>query len=149
LMAALVSPAVAHKWTETEFANRPLSAFPLPAPGSDLVGSLTTYKLQPGDTLLDVGRWYGLTAKEVSDANNHLDWWSPPAGQTIVIPTEHIIPEGPRTGIVLNIPEMRLYYYYPSASSVRHRGRLKRVSFTQPAASVVYTFPVGLGRFDW
>jgi L,D-transpeptidase ErfK/SrfK len=90
-----------------------------------------------------------LSAKEVSDANNHLDWWLPPAGKEIVLPTEHILPEGPRTGIVLNIPEMRLYYFYPSPAEVRHRGKLKAVSFSRRTASVVYTFPVGLGRFDW
>jgi len=107
------------------------------------------YKTQPGDTLLDVGRWYGLSAKEVSDANNHLDWWSPPAGEEIVLPTEHILPEGPRFGVVLNIPEMRLYYFYPAPGPVRHRGKLKASLFSRRSAAVVYTFPVGLGRFDW
>jgi L,D-transpeptidase ErfK/SrfK len=148
LLAAFASLTFAHGWTESDFANRPLYAYPLPGARSDLIGSLTMYKIQPGDTLLDVGRWYGLSAKEVSDANNHLDWWSPPAGKEVVLPTEHILPEGPRVGVVLNIPEMRLYYFYPPPTLIRHR-KLKRVSFAGRAASVVYTFPVGLGRFDW
>jgi L,D-transpeptidase ErfK/SrfK len=149
LLAVFAIPSFAHTWNETEFANRALFAYPLSGAHNDVVGSLTMYKIQPGDTLLDVGRWYGLSAKEVSDANNHLDWWSPPPGKEIVLPTEHILPEAPRTGIVLNIPEMRLYYFYPSPTVVRHRGRLKAVSFSRQTASVVYTFPVGLGRFDW
>jgi L,D-transpeptidase ErfK/SrfK len=150
LLTAFVSPSFAHTWNDTDFANRPVTAYPLPNSRDDIIGSLTMYKIQPGDTLLDVGRWYGLSAKEVSDANNHIDWWLPPAGKEIVLPTEHILPEGPHTGIVLNIPEMRLYYYYPSSIAVRrHRGKLKAISFSRQAASVVYTFPVGLGRFDW
>jgi len=150
LLAAFASLSFAHNWNETEFANRPLFAYPLPGTGGAVVGSLSKYRIQPGDSLLDVGRWYGLSAKEVSDANNHLDWWSPPPGKEIVLPTEHILPEAPRVGVVLNIPEMRLYYYYPSPTAVRHRGKLKAVSFSRrTTASVVYTFPVGLGRFDW
>jgi L,D-transpeptidase ErfK/SrfK len=149
LFAAFAGPLCAHSWNESQFANRPLYGYPLPGQRDDVIGSLSMYKIQPGDTLLDVGRWYGLSAKEVSDANGHLDWWSPPAGKEIVLPTEHILPEGPRVGVVLNIPEMRLYYFYPSPSAVRHRGKLRRVSFSRHTASVVYTFPVGLGRFDW
>jgi L,D-transpeptidase ErfK/SrfK len=149
LLAAFASPSFAHNWNESEFANRPLFAYPLPGTRSDVIGSLTMYKIRPGDTLLDVGRWYGLSAKEVSDANNHLDWWSPPPGKEIVLPTEHILPEGRRIGVVLNIPEMRLYYFYPSPATVRHRGKLKAALFSRRTASVVYTFPVGLGRFDW
>jgi L,D-transpeptidase ErfK/SrfK len=149
LLATFAAPSRAYSWSETQFANRPLFGYPLPGPRDDVIGSLSMYKIQPGDTLLDVGRWYGLSAKEVSDANNRLDWWSPPAGKEIVLPTEHILPEGPRVGVVLNIPEMRLYYFYPPPTMVRHRGKLKAASFTQRTASVVYTFPVGLGRFDW
>ena len=80
----------------------------------------STYQLQKGDTLLDVGRWFGLSAKEISDANNHMDWWSPPVGAKVVLPDEHILPDTPRVGFVLNIPEMRLYYYYPSPTGPLH-----------------------------
>ncbi len=150
LLAAFASSSPAHSWSEDAYANRPLYAYPLPGSRGDVIGSLSMYKTQPGDTLLDVGRWYGLSAKEVSDANNHLDWWAPPSGKEILLPTEHILPEGPRVGVVLNIPEMRLYYFYPSPVAIHHhRGKLKKVSFSRRSASVVYTFPVGLGRFDW
>jgi L,D-transpeptidase ErfK/SrfK len=149
LLSLFVSPSFAHKWSEAGFLNRPQSAYPLPAAGGAVIGSLATYKIQPGDTLLDVARWYGLSAKEVSDANNHLDWWSPPPGKEIILPTEHILPEAPRAGVVLNIPEMRLYYFYPSTTVVHYRGELKPALFGRQTASVVYTFPVGLGRFDW
>lgn len=150
MLTAFASPSFAHSWNEADFANRPLYAYPLPKGRDDIVGSLTAYKVQPGDTLLNVGRWFGLSAKEISDANNHLDWWSPPAGKDIMLPSEHILPDGPHTGIVLNIPEMRLYYYYPTAvGRTRHKGKLTAAAFAHSQAQVVYTFPVGLGRFDW
>jgi L,D-transpeptidase ErfK/SrfK len=150
VVIAFAVPSLAHTWKETDFANRPLYAYPMPSGRDDIVGSLTQYKIQPGDTLLDVGRWFGLSAKEISDANNHMDWWSPPVGAEIILPTEHILPESPHNGIIMNIPEMRLYYYYPSTFAAPHRkSKLKPVAFTHSRAQVIYTFPVGLGRFDW
>jgi L,D-transpeptidase ErfK/SrfK len=150
LLMGFAGTSFAHSWKETDFANRPLYAYPLPTGRDDIVGSLTEYKIQPGDTLLDVGRWFGLSAKEISDANNHIDWWAPPVGKEIILPSEHILPEGPRNGIVLNIPEMRLYYYYPTDSVAPHKkGKVRPAAFSRTHAQVVYTFPVGLGRFDW
>ena len=152
-----------------DFENRPLVAYPIPTGRDDLIGSLQTYTIRKGDTLLDVARWYGLSPTEVSNANNHMDWWSPPVGKLIIIPTEHILPSAPHAGIVMNIPEMRLYYYYPTP--IGGRRRIGKAKFTHTAyaeprhakghaakkthasggahPTVIYTFPVGLGRYDW
>ncbi|HYL58643.1 MAG TPA: L,D-transpeptidase family protein [Candidatus Acidoferrales bacterium] len=175
LLVFAAVPGAQGGWSEDEFERRPLYAYPLPHGKDDIIGNLITYQIQKGDTLLDVGRWFGVTAKEISNANGKIDWWSPPVGKQIVLPDEHILPDGPRVGIVLNIPEMRLYYYYPSPTGPppHRKGKLTPASFV-PAkyvpgksapgksaksaskkhagasgASVVYTFPVGLGRFDW
>ena len=148
LLAAYAAPVLAHNWSEAEFANRPLYAYPLPSGRDDIIGTLTTYKIQKGDTLLDVGRWFGLSAKEISDANGHMDWWLPPVGRVVILPTAHILPDSPRSGIILNVPEMRLYYYFPSPAYSRHR-KGKLTAAVYHGARVVYTFPVGLGRFDW
>src|ERR1700730_11009938 len=122
ILAALVAIPIAHAaWTEEEFEHRPLFAYPLPHGKDDVIGNLITYQLQKGDTLLDVGRWFGVTAKEISNANGGIDWWSPPAGKQIILPDEHILPDTPHVGIVLNIPEMRLYYYFPSPIGPVHR----------------------------
>jgi L,D-transpeptidase ErfK/SrfK len=152
VLAAALAPAPgAHAWSDSGFAKRPDVAYPIPGAGNDLIGTLTTYQVRKGDSLLDVGRWFGLTAREISEANGHLDWWLPPRGRVIVLPTEHILPPGARTGIVLNAPEMRLYYYYPSPA-YRWRGKHLVKTAADGASlrpSVVYTFPVGLGRYDW
>lgn len=171
LTVAAIVPSIARAWSEDEFEHRPLFAYPLPHDRDNIVGNLITYQLQKGDTLLDVGRWFGVTAKEISDANGKIDWWTPPAGRKIILPDEHILPDTPRTGLILNIPEMRLYYYYPSPNTSPRKRKKKSKSAIAPAsfipvsnpaekkhkhhnsgpvaANVVYTFPVGLGRFDW
>lgn len=144
------APALGRSWKESEFENRPLFDYPMPAGRDSVVGSFTSFTIGRGDTLLDIGRWYGLSGTEISNANGHIDWWAPPVGREIELPTEHILPAGPRTGIVMNIPEMRIYYYYPSAVVARRRhGKLTRSAYGRSGPQVVYTFPVGLGRFDW
>jgi len=148
MLTAYAAPGLARTWHDTDFANRPLYAYPLSAGRDNIIGTLTTYRIRQGDTLLDVGRWFGLSAKEISDANGHMDWWLPPVGREIILPTAHILPDSSRAGIILNVPEMRLYYYYPSPAYSRHkRGKVAATTFS--GARVVYTFPVGLGRFDW
>ncbi len=120
-LAAYAAPGLAHDWHAVDFSNRPLYAYPLPSGRDDLIGSLTTYTIQKGDTLLDVGRWFGLSAKEISDANGHMDWWLPQIGREVILPTEHILPDATHSGIILNVPEMRIYYYFPSPAYTRHR----------------------------
>jgi L,D-transpeptidase ErfK/SrfK len=58
----------------------------------------------------------------------------PRAGRSVVIPGERILPSGPRDGIVINLPEHRLYYYPP-----RVAGQAPRV----------YTYPISIGKMDW
>ncbi|MGH7812904.1 MAG: L,D-transpeptidase family protein [Candidatus Binataceae bacterium] len=156
LLALAAIPRVARAWYDAEFASSPLYDYPVPHGRDNIVGNLITYQIQKSDTLFDVGRWFGLSAKEVSDANNHMDVWTPPAGKTIVLPMEHILPAGPRVGIVVNIPEMRIYYYSPSPlGHYRYRNKLTPASLSDRreyrgvVPRIVYTFPVGLGRFDW
>jgi L,D-transpeptidase ErfK/SrfK len=164
VIAAAFAPRGALGWSDEEFENRPMYAYPLPRGRDNIIGNLITYKLQKGDTLLDVGRWFGVTGPEISNANGHIDWWTPPADKDIVLPDEFILPDTPHVGIILNIPEMRIYYYYPSPTGpVLGKGRVAKTSAKalvdgakkKPALDgaahpdVVYTFPVGLGRYDW
>ena len=172
-VALAVMPSRARAWNEEEFSRRPLFAYPLQHGRDNIVGNLVVYVIQKGDTLLDIGRWFGCSAKEISDANGHIDWWLPPPGKKIILPDEHILPDTPKVGLVLNIPEMRLYYYYPSptgrlrkhrksggitpaafvpaedGSAAKHRDHKHHLAGAPVTPEVVYTFPVGLGRFDW
>jgi L,D-transpeptidase ErfK/SrfK len=147
VLACVIATSAAWAWDEAMFAKRPIYAYPVPSAEDTVVGELMSYRLRKGDTLLDVGRWYGLSAKEISDANHHMDWWGPPAGAEVILPTEHVLPDAPHVGVVMNIPEMRIYYYPPP--STPHRGKRALTPASASSARVVYTFPVGLGRFDW
>src|SRR5579884_2842540 len=77
ICAALLSAVAprAFGWSDDDFEHRPLVAYPVPPGHDNIIGEILTYKIKKGDTLLDVGRYYDLSGKEVSDANGHMDWW--------------------------------------------------------------------------
>ena len=63
------------------------------------------------DTLYDLARHYSLGSEELIRVNPGVDPWIPGAGKTVLVPGRHILPSGPREGLVINIAEHRLYYY--------------------------------------
>jgi L,D-transpeptidase ErfK/SrfK len=86
------------------------------------------------DTLLDIARRNSVGYEEIRRANPELDLWIPGAGADVLVPGRRILPPGPHEGIVVNLPEHRLYYYpHPK----RHE------------KPVVITFPVSVGKMDW
>ena len=70
------------------------------------------------DTLYDLAAKYSLGSEEIIRVNPGIDPWVPGAGKQVIIPGRHILPPGPREGIVVNLPEHRLYYY-PEAQARR------------------------------
>jgi L,D-transpeptidase ErfK/SrfK len=101
---------------------------------TQVIGRDAHIKTRYTDTLYDLARTYGVGSEEIIRANPHVDPWLPGAGTAIVIPGRRILPPGPRDGIVVNIPEHRLYYY---PKPTKHQG------------PVVITYPVSIGRMDW
>jgi L,D-transpeptidase ErfK/SrfK len=97
--------------------------------GEDLT-VMTVYE----DTLYDLAAAYSLGSEELIRVNPGVDPWLPGAGKLLVVPGRHILPPGPHEGIVVNLPEHRLYYY-PKPK----RG--------QPIE--VITYPVSIGKMDW
>lgn len=108
--------------------------FILPPSDVDLVGKIQVIRAQKEDTLIDIARRYGLGYEEIVKANPGVNRWVPGEGTLIVLPTRYVLPTAPREGIVLNVSEMRLYYY-PKAK--------------KGEKPVVMTFPVSIGRMDW
>jgi L,D-transpeptidase ErfK/SrfK len=102
----------------------------LPADGTDIVGEVQTLIAQHEDTLLDIARQYGLGYGEITAANPGIDPWVPGEGTRVVLPTQFVLPPGARRGIVLNVAQLRLFYFPPAV-----RGK--------PA--VVITHPIGIG----
>jgi L,D-transpeptidase ErfK/SrfK len=109
---------------------RELPVFALGGAGEWLFGAAKTTFPKKGETFLEIGRRFDLGYNEMIAANRNSDPWIPKTEEPLVIPSRWLVPDAVREGIVLNIPEMRLYYY-------RDGGRR------------VVTAPVGLGREDW
>lgn len=100
--------------------------------GSDLIGAVGTVRTTYEDTLSDIARRTGLGYEDMLRANPGIDPWLPGADTDIVLPTQFVLPDGNRQGMVVNIAEYRLYY------------------FTQvDGKNAVATFPVSIGRMDW
>ena len=99
-----------------------------------VVGEDQTVMTVYEDTLYDLAAAYSLGSEELIRVNPKVDPWLPGVGKLVMIPGRHILPPGPREGIVVNLPEHRLYYY-PKA----RRG--------QPIQ--VITYPVSIGKMDW
>ncbi len=77
----------------------------------DYVGEMSVHKAAHEDVFADLARKHGLGYVEMRAANPGIDPWLPGAGTEILIPDMHLLPEAPREGIVINLPEMRLYYF--------------------------------------
>ena len=108
--------------------------YDLPPAGNDVVGAVTRVTARADDTLLEIARRHGLGYEDIVRANPDVDTWLPGEGTEVVLPTRYVLPPGPRSGVVLNLAEYRLYYYpQPEAG--------------QPA--VVMTYPISIGRMDW
>ena len=91
-------------------AALPAAAAPLSHPDS-VIGILGRDVTREEDTLLDIARAHDLGYVEILAANPGVDPWLPGAGITVVLPTQFVLPDTPRQGIVINLPELRLYYY--------------------------------------
>lgn len=85
----------------------------VPASGElpGLVGRMQYHRVQQGETLLDVAREAGLGFHELRDANPNIDEWVPPPGVEVVVPSRWILPRSRYRGLVVNIPEMRMYVF--------------------------------------
>ncbi|MCB1948871.1 L,D-transpeptidase family protein [Nitrosomonas sp.] len=106
----------------------------LPPEDIDIFGQMRTTQAGRADTLLDIARMYDIGQTEIVLANPDVDRWMPEDGSTVILPSRHIFPQADRKGLVLNLPEMRLYYFPQSKKGEK---------------PVVMTFPIGIGRMDW
>lgn len=88
---------------------------------------ITTYRATYEDTLLDVARRFDLGYVEMVAANPGTDPWIPGEGTNVLLPTVHLMPDAAHEGIVINLGDMRLYF------------------FDEPGGPV-QSFPIGIGR---
>jgi L,D-transpeptidase ErfK/SrfK len=110
------------------------TVYTLSSPEATVVGEDQTVDTVYQDTLYDLARKLSLGSEELIRVNPGVDPWLPGAGKKLVVPGRHILPPGPHEGIVVNLPEHRLYYF-PKPK----RGR----------PIEVITYPVSIGKMDW
>ena len=118
------------------FSPRPVltDRFVLPTEETDVVGELQLTYARYEDTLADFARNYGLGFDEIVAANPGVDAWLPGEGTKVILPTQYVLPDAPRKGVVINLASLRLFYYPKPDADGRQ---------------VVITHPIGIGREGW
>lgn len=99
-----------------------------------VVGELRYSHARKDDTLIDIAREFDLGYDQIVSANPGINRWIPGDGTRVTLPQMYILPGTTRRGLVLNIADLRLYYY-----PTPRKG----------APQEVYTYPVSIGRMDW
>ncbi|MCW5889417.1 MAG: L,D-transpeptidase family protein [bacterium] len=137
LMSMVLAAPASAEYDEAAFFAKAHPSYTIPTPGPHalpaVIGEVQIYRVRKGDTLMDLARLYGLGYNEIVEANPEIDPWVPPVGATVLLPTQWILPCCSYSGVIVNIPEMRLFYYQPGPEGM----------------TIVHTYPVGLGRDDW
>jgi L,D-transpeptidase ErfK/SrfK len=104
--------------------------FDKPSGDDDVVGELQNARVKAGENFLDIARRYNVGYFELVEANPGVDPAQPKPGTELIVPTQYVLPDAPKQGVVINLAELRLYYYPKDSEKV-------------------YTFPLGIGRQDW
>lgn len=95
-----------------------------------VIGALRKHIVKDNETFLDIARLYDLGFNEIEALYPQQDPWLPPAGMELIIPSQWILPDTHKEGIVINIPELRLYYFIKKTQMVK-------------------TCPIGIGEQKW
>lgn len=111
--------------TSVSFAKE----YDMPSPGDDIIGKNYPITVKKHDSLTTIRQLHEVSYDELLAANPRINFYKLRIGQTILIPNQRILPPI-RYGIVVNIPELCLYYF-------------------PPGGKTVYVVPVGEGRENW
>lgn len=97
--------------------------------GSDIAGEVAHYTVTGNETFYSIARQFDLGIVELMATNPGIDPWIPTEGTLLSLPTSYVLPKVKRHGIVINLPELRLFYFID--------------------AKTIMTFPIGIGRDGW
>ncbi|MEE2661455.1 MAG: L,D-transpeptidase family protein [Pseudomonadota bacterium] len=95
-----------------------------------MIGQIQIHITKYSDSLVDLARNNGLGFTEITAANPGIDPWVPGAHRKIILPTAHIVPRGPREGILINLADQRLYLFDENRKTVQ-------------------SVPLGIGNAGW
>ena len=108
-------------------------------PAQEVIGETQVIFARFENTFSAIGREFNLGYEEMRRANPGVDQWLPGEGTPIYLPTQTILPEAPREGIVVNVPAMRLFYF--TEAKPKEAGA--------PAVLKVSSHPIGIGVQGW
>ena len=108
--------------------------FTLDSPDQSVIGEPQIVYTTEENTFSDLAREYGLGFDDMVAANPHIDPWLPGDKTPVLLPTQYVLPDVPRRGLVLNIASKRLFYF-------------PEVAEGEPVQ--VLTYPIGIGRVGW
>lgn len=108
--------------------------FTLESPDQSVIGEPQVVHTSEENTFSDLAREYGLGYDEIVAANPDIDPWLPGDETPVLLPTQYVLPDLPRRGLILNIASKRLFYF-------------PEVADGEPVQ--VLTYPIGIGRVGW
>lgn len=108
----------------------PKGHYALPENGN-MVGEAYRVTVKKDETLLDIAAEHQVGYEEIRRANPDTSLWVPKPGSQVTIPARYILPPVRREGLVINLAELRLYYFPDAAQS---------------ETPIVETYPIGIGR---
>ncbi|MGC9403984.1 L,D-transpeptidase family protein [Vibrio genomosp. F10] len=103
------------------------ATYDLPPEGSSIVGRIQYHAINEGESLADIAKQYDVGFLSLMAANKGVDPFLPQVDHVLTIPSQVILPQVNYEGIVINLAELRLYYFDPNAD-------------------LVHIFPVGIGK---
>jgi len=97
---------------------------------TNIVGQVQYVAARAGEDLISIGQQFDIGAYEMVQANPGIPPFALKPGAKVLIPAKFILPQVKREGIVINLAEMRLYFYHPDGKFVS-------------------TYPAGIGKMGW
>ncbi len=107
-------------------------------PADDVIGEPQVLFTRYENTFTAIAQVYKLGYEEMRRANPGVDHWLPGEGTPVYLPTQKILPDAPRDGIVVNVASMRLMYFAPQPAKDGEPERLE-----------VASHAIGIGREGW
>jgi L,D-transpeptidase ErfK/SrfK len=109
--------------------------------GDEVFGAVQVIEARHEDTFVALARTYNVGYEELRQANPGVDEWLPGTGTKITIPSLYVLPRAAQRGLVVNVAELRLYYFPPDSGPLPEG--------VAPGSRRVITHPISIGRMDW
>ena len=96
----------------------------------EVVGHIVLHTIKEGDNFLELAQTYRIGFDELVDANPDVDPWIPEQDEQIVVPSQFVLPNVKRNGVIINLAELRIYHFYKSPEG----------------KALVSTYPISIGK---